>query len=724
MSNLLIKIHFPGYGERNLKRNDALGAAYSWYQAGELAISRAACEQILDALPLDLEALRLMAMIHISEGAAHAAADLISRALGASPDGVLAADVNLQLLLARALRDSGHVTGALEVLERCVSQFPDRADVLTQLGVTRHLCGDLPSARDAYLSASRLQPDAASLKANLAAVLLQLGDAEQAAARARQAISLAPGLGGALKVLGSALAQLGQAQEAEGFLQHAVAAQPDSDSWYQLGMVRDEMGMWDASLDAHRQALALDPGFGPALSESLFMARRLCQWDANDDEKQFETLLSTGGKGLKPFSYLSQKDCPKSQQRCARLWAGQIQKNAGLSAPATRTHWRELAGADGKPLNVGFVSSGFHRHPTACLTAEFFEKLDPLKIRSIAFSVGPDDGSALRQRIRSAVGAFHHLQGHSFADIRRCIEREAIDILVDLRGYGGGAVTEVMVSRPAPVQVNWLAYPGTMGTQDFMDYIILDPFIATDEVVAHTDEAAVILPASYQPTDTTRTFSHLKPTRSAANLPDQGMVFASFNNSYKFSPTVFAIWMDILKQVPGSVLWLLAGKAGTSTDANLRRHAGQQGVDPDRLLMMPKLPHRQYLAHLSLADLFLDTLPYNAHTTASDALWAGCPVLSCAGRSFASRVAGSLLHSAGLAELVVNNLADYRELAVGLAADAKRLEVIKRRVMDARASRLFDTGQFCRDMERAFQQMADQARDGQSPAPIDLRQRR
>ncbi len=725
MSKPLIAIDMPGVGERLLSRDQALAAAFSWYQTGQMAEAELACRQVLASNPGDADGLRLLATIQIQKGQAKAAIVTLTGSMAETGAVQLADHPQLQMLLARAYREVGDGDLALDILRRLAKQFPDQSEVHSQLGVAQHLLGDLAGARDAYSAAAALDPNSASLKANLAAVLLQLGDAAGAAAHASSALGLDPAVPGAKKVLGCAKANLGQPEVALAALGDAVKSHPEPDAWYQLGVVLDELGQWDGSLDAHRSALKLQPGFGPALSEALFMARRLCRWDdSHRDELGFEQALDAGSKGLKPFSYLSQNDHPRRQQRCASLWAEQIRANAGFATgPLPVTPWRaRQAGAD-QALTVGFVSSGFHRHPTACLTAEFFELLDREKIRPVAFSTGPDDRSELRQRIVHAMDGFHHLQGHSFADIGQRIGQEQVDILVDLRGYGGGAVTEVMVSRPAPVQVNWLAYPGTLGSTDFMDYVVMDRFIATDEVLAHTNEAPVLMPASYQPTDTTRQFARHQVSRSEAGLPVEGMVFASFNNSYKFSPPLFDVWMDILKAVPGSVLWLLAGKAGTSTDDNLRRQARLRGVDPQRLIMMPKLPHLDYLARLSLADLFLDTLPYNAHTTASDALWAGCPVLTCAGRSFAARVAGSLLHSAGLPDLVTGNLSEYQRRAVELGNHGQLRAELKQRVSGARSSALFDTAGFCRNLEAAFLQMAKRAAAGLAPAPIDLSQR-
>ena len=596
----------------------------------------------------------------------------------------------ISLAMEQAAGNSG---AAATILGQVLRQLPSQGDsarlqgaIHNQLGSLAHREGDLNRAADHYAQATQHDDSNAAAWANLGAAQAQVGDMRAAVDSARKALRLEPSLGPAYKVLGSALAALGDGAGAREALSQAVAMAPDPDAHYQLGVALDEAGEWDNALVQHEAALALNPAFGPALSETLFLRRRLCQWQDSDALlARFEQALTNGQRGLKPFSYLALRDDPQRQQICARLWARQVSERAGAAPSPRATAGRR------RPLVVGYLSSGFHQHPTACLTAEYFEQHDRERVRPVAFSVGPDDGSALRQRIAASMDQFHDLAGASFQAIERCIVDAGVDILVDLRGYGGGAVSEVLARRPAPVQVNWLAYPGTMGA-DFIDYIVLDRFVATPEVLATIDETPVILPHSYQPNDTTRDFAAREVSRVDCGLPDDATVLCSFNNSYKISPQIFARWMAVLKAVPDAVLWLLAGKAGTSTDDNLRIEAANAGIDPARLVLMPKLPHLDYLARYALADLFLDTTPYNAHTTASDALWGGCPVLTVAGRSFAARVAGSLLTSASLEDLIVDDLDAYQQLAIELAGDRGALQRLRTRLQNARSEApLFDS---------------------------------
>ncbi len=687
---------------RELSLEQALGVATRLHREGRAERAAAAYESILRVLPAQFDALHLSGVLLLQRGDPGAAVRRLRAALEVDDNS---ADAHCHL--GQALRRGGDQAGARRALERALELEPGLAQAHNAVGAL-WLEQDQPDrAADAYRRAIEAAPRLAGAHANLAAALIRLGAAREAEVRARQALEIEPRLGPAHKCLGVALSLLGQSKEARSALEQAVRHdRDDPDAHYQLGVVEDELGHWDQALRCHQRALEIDPDFGPALSETLFLRRRLCRWDEHRELlDRFISALDAGGEGLKPFSFLSEESGPARQQQCARVWAAQIERRCQPLPPRRLTENPER-------ITIGYLSSGFHRHPTACLTAEFFEHHDRGRFRTIAYSVGPDDGSALRRRLESAFDQFRHLQGRAFEAIAESVRADRVDILVDLRGYGGGAVSEVLAMRPAPLQVNWLAYPGTMGA-DFIDYIVVDPFVAPPEVVAHLDEQPVFLPHSYQPTDTTRDFSAIELSRAGCGLPDEGMIYCSFNNSYKFSKTLFAVWMRILNAVPDSVLWLLAGKAGTSTDANLRAHAKAQGVDPRRLKFMTKRPHLEYLARYTVADLFLDTLPYNAHTTASDALWAGCPVLTCPGETFASRVAGSLVGSAGAPELAVDSLDEYEATAIRLGQDQRARAALRLKLADARAEApLFQTGAFCAAMEQAYETMYERAAAG------------
>jgi predicted O-linked N-acetylglucosamine transferase (SPINDLY family) len=333
------------------------------------------------------------------------------------------------------------------------------------------------------------------------------------------------------------------------------------------------------------------------------------------------------------------------------------------------------------------------------------------------FALSPDDGSAVRSRLKAAAHQWHEVHALAHARVASRIRAAGIEVLVDLRGWGGGGAPEVLAMRPAPVQVNWLAYPGTSGAP-WIDYVIADRFVLPPSLAAHFSEKVVRLPRCFQPSDSQRPIP-TPPSRETCGLPPQGVVFCCFNNSYKLNPRSFGRALQVLEGVPGSVLWLLSGPG--RADARLRAFAAERGIAPQRLVFMRKQPHPEYLARLQHADLFLDTHPYNAHTTASDALWAGCPVLTCPGDTFAARVAGSLNHHLGMPSMNVEDDAAFIRTAVALGNAPEQLAALRATLRERRrASGLFDMPGFAADLAVTVRWMAHRHRRGLPPEPHDF----
>jgi predicted O-linked N-acetylglucosamine transferase (SPINDLY family) len=335
------------------------------------------------------------------------------------------------------------------------------------------------------------------------------------------------------------------------------------------------------------------------------------------------------------------------------------------------------------------------------LTAGIFERHDKSRFELIAISLGVDDQSRLRGRMIKAFDRFHNVKGQGSRQIAALIRELEVDIAVDLGGYTSDARTEIFCHRPAPIHVNFLGYPGTLGTRH-MDYILADRHVIPEGNQAFFSEQVMYLPDTYMPTASSLSISERTPTREECGLPATGMVFCAFSHDYKISPAIFDVWMRILRQVPDSTLWLMS--RGTLAQKNLRLSAEARGVRADRLVFASRVPMvEDHLARYRLADVFLDTFPYNAHTTAADALLAGLPVVTCMGEAFPSRVAGSLLHSCGLAELATQSIEAYENLILKLATESSLLDGIKSRLMADRAQHpLFDADRFCRGLEGAF----------------------
>jgi predicted O-linked N-acetylglucosamine transferase (SPINDLY family) len=402
---------------------------------------------------------------------------------------------------------------------------------------------------------------------------------------------------------------------------------------------------------------------------------------------------------ISPFSLLSIPSTLAEQLQCARQFSREISAAVALERQRLNFRFDRLPAAK---LSVGYLSADFHEHATAYLTAELFELHDRSRFRVVGYSYGHDDGSPMRARLKRGFDGFVDLAARSYAEAAAAIHGDGIHILVDLKGYTLRARTGIMALRPAPVQVSYLGYPGTMGAQ-FIDYLVADRFVVPPALADCYSEKLVLMPDSYQVNDRERAMADT-PTRRELGLPEDAFVFCCFNQAYKILPEVFSSWMRLLQAAPQSVLWLLDSNEWATQ--NLQREARDQGVETGRLIFAPILSLDRHLARLRAADLFLDTFPCNAHTTASDALWAGLPVLTCAGETFASRVAGSLLTAAGLPELITRSMAEYEALALRLAGNPGELTTLREKLSRNRsAAPLFDTPRFTRHLEAAYQRM-------------------
>ncbi|QSX76567.1 tetratricopeptide repeat protein [Lysobacter arenosi] len=532
---------------------------------------------------------------------------------------------------------------------------------------------------------------------------LDRGDAAAGAMAAQRALALRPGHPEALARLGRAQWMQGQRDDAVASLRAAAANAPDHPGiavW--LGHALEDTGEAEAASQAYARAHALAPAEPQLAAYLLAWRRKLCDWrDLDALARQVRDAVNNATASVEPFAFLSEDATAAEQLRCARL-------RASVVAASVRPLPASQATATG-PIRVGFLSNGFGAHPTGLLTAAMFEQLKAdTDIEIHQFALNSDDGSPIRQRLHAAAHTLHDVSMRAHAQVATAIRAARIDVLFDLRGWGGGGTPEVLAMRPAPVQVNWLAYPGTSGAP-WIDHVLADRFVLPESMAQDFSENVVWLPRCFQPSDTTRSLP-APPSRAQCGLPErgdngEGVVFCCFNNSYKLNPRSVMRALAVLRDVPGSVLWLLSGPG--HADARLADVARMQGVDPARLIFMPKQPHAEYLARLQHADLFLDTEPYNAHTTASDALWAGCPVLTRPGETFAARVAGSLNHHLGMAEMNVGDDAAFVARAVSLGRDPDALAALKGELVRRRGeSGLFDMGGFAGDFADAVRSMA------------------
>lgn len=471
------------------------------------------------------------------------------------------------------------------------------------------------------------------------------------------------------------------------------------------------LGRAPEAIDAHTKLLAVAPDSDYTRGELFHAKMYCCDWrDFEAMRCDIAARVRRGERADVPGSFLTHSDSPADQLLCARTFAADFCRVE--VAPLTRA---VRPGA--RRIRVAYLSADFGAHATAYLAAGLFEVHDRSRFEIHGISFGPDDTSAMRARLERAFDHFADVRAMSDEQIAAFINQREIDIAVDVKGHTLGGRPRIFALRPAPVQVSFLAFPGTLGAE-FMDYIVADRHVIPETERAHYAEQVIYLPGSYQVNDSARPVA-MPTTRRAQGLPDAAVVFCCFNSCYKITPSVFEVWMQILAAVPRGVLWLLEGSA--TAVQNLQSEASRRGVDPGRLIFAPWTHYADHLARCALADLFLDTLPYNAHTTASDALWSAVPLITLPGRTFASRVAMSLLHAVGLDELCTASSTEYRDLAIRLAQEPATRSELRRRLATARQdSTLFDSRWYCRQLEAAFEEIVARHRRGEPPALVQL----
>lgn len=740
-------------------------------QQGRVAEAIPLISKSLQLRPNDFDALLIYGSLLRAAGRLAEAVETFERALAIQPNSP-------QVLYNRglALATLNRFEAALASYDNAISQQPDFAFVWINRGMVLGKLGRFGEAIESYDRALVLQPQLSATLENRGAALLSLGRAEEALANYDEMLASEPGNAAAWNLRGVALVALVQFERAlEAFdraitlqsnftaafqnrgdllrnlkrfdealasYDRAVALDPNNAAaWNERGVLLGEMNrledalasydkslalkpdytnalinraslLWskmgrrydEATRDLER-ALALDPQHAYARGELLHIRMQAADWrDFPREKAQIDQDVREDHLVIQPFVYQAISDSVADLAACSRRFAKLYPTVPCPPIPRSRAHDR---------IRIGYLSADFREQATAYLTVGLYEMHDKERFEVIAFDNGAKDDSAIRARLENAfdkIVAISHLPDHMAADR---IRAEEIDILINLNGYFGSHRTGIFAHKPAPVQVNFLGFPATLGAP-YMDYILADRVVIPDEERCHYSEQVVYLPDCYQVNDSKRPITEDIPTRAGSGLPEKAFVFCNFNQSYKFTPATFESWMRILKQVPDSVLWLLDDLPEFRD--NLRRAAQSHDVAGTRLIFAPRVAVERHLSRLRLADLFLDSLPYNAHTTASDALWAGLPLLTCRGTAFPGRVAASLLGAASLPELVTETPADYERLAVALACDAGRLGAIRQKLHHNRLNcALFDTDRFRRHIETAYAKMWDIWLRGEQP---------
>jgi predicted O-linked N-acetylglucosamine transferase (SPINDLY family) len=492
----------------------------------------------------------------------------------------------------------------------------------------------------------------------------------------------------------------------------ALRLKPDSaEALLYRGDALNGLKRLDEALGSYDRALAIKPDLAFASGSRLHVKMRICDWrDLANDFDLLGKAIGNGERVSQPFPALATPLSAALQRRCAEAYTRAKHPERPLFPQVTHRYEHDR-------IRLGYFSADFHNHATSYLMAELFERHDRTRFELNAFSLGPAENDAMSARLKKAFGRFFWEVGSrtdkEVALLSRSLE---IDIAVDLKGFTGGSRTSIFAMRPAPIQVNYLGYPGTMGT-GYIDYLIADSTLIPEDQQQHYAEKIVYLPDTYQVNDSKRLIAETRFSKAEFGLPEEGFTFCCFNKNYKVTPTIFDIWMRLLSKVEGSVLWLWEDNSSASN--NLRAQAQSRGVAPDRLVFARHMPLAEHLARHRLADLFLDTLPYNAHTTASDALWAGLPVLTCLGETFPGRVAASLLNAVGLPELIARTLDDYEACALELATNPGKLLRLRQKLAANRSTTpLFDSTLFTKHIETAYVAMWTRHQAGLAPEHI------
>jgi protein O-GlcNAc transferase len=611
-----------------------------------------------------------------------------------------------------ALMDLKRLDEAVANFDKAIGLKPGYSKAYYNRGNALTDLNRFEEALASYDKAIYLKPDYAIAHHNRGNVLRALKQFDEALASYDKAVALNPGYATAFNNRGNALTDQKNLHEALVNYDKAISLIPDyAEAYYNRGNALIDLKRFDEAFLSYDRALAINPELFGAEGTRLLAKLRICNWTDLDNECiGLVSSVRSGKASTGPFAFLAISSSPDDQLRCAKLWAAE----KFPPSPKVRCHAEPYRH---DRIRVAYLSADFREHPVAYLMAGMLECHDPSRFDVTGISLGSDDNSAMRRRVKAAFARFLDVETFSDEQISSLVRSLEVDILVNLMGFTADSRSGILADRPAPVQVNYLGYAGTMGAP-YIDYILGDRFTIPEERRACYSEMVVYLPDSFMANDSRRKISKRLPRRAECNLPETGFVFCSFNNSYKILPQTFDIWMRLLRGVDNSVLWLLS--TNETAMRNLRREACDRGVDPDRLVFAQQLAlNEDHLARQKLADLFLDTLPYNAHTTASDALWAGLPVLTCCGETFAGRVAGSLLNAIGMPELITTTLEAYEQKAADLATHPDKLAIIRRKLeANRRTEPLFNTGRFTRHIEAAYTAMHERHQAGLAPDQI------
>jgi len=681
-------------------------ALIALFNQGQFTQAVAQAEAMAQSFPKSFFVWNLLAAAQASLGETAKALEGFRKTIELNPnyaDG----HSNLGAMLVR----QGKLAEAAASFKRTLEIKPDYAEAYNNLGNILKGQGKLDEALESYKRALEIKPNYPVAYNNLGNALKDQGKLDEAVASCKRALEIKPDFAEAYINLGNALKEQGKLDEAVASYKQALEIKPDYPVAYNnLGTVLTKQGKLDEAVASYKRALEIKPDYAVAEAQMRHQQQHMCDFTLYTGLKEVAQRLDTSDEAIPPFIQLSWQDNAAAQLYRSQRFAKTNYPTASpapIAKPPTVRPER---------LRVGYFSADFHNFPGMYLMARMLEIHNRNAFEIFAYSYGPQKNDEMRRRIRDGVDHFVDIAGQTDQSIKSQAKSDKIDIAIHRNGYTTSSRTEIFVNRLAPIQISYLGYPGSLGAE-FIDYIVADPIVVPAEQRQFYSERIIYLPDTYQPTDNTRQIASINTKRAEFGLPEKGVVFCCFNNSFKISPHEFDIWMRLLSKVGGSVLWLLEGNEWAAK--NLRLEAENRGINPDRLVFAKRLPQVEHLARHKHIDLFLDTFNYNAHTTASDALWAGLPVVTKAGEQFSARVAASVLDAVGLPELITASEDEYEQLAFELATKPRKLKTLKRKLAKNIASQpLFDTERYTRNFEAGLQKAYNLYFEGKRPEDI------
>jgi len=678
-----------------LSVDKALRKARSHVTAGELVEAEELYKQVLSKFPKNKKAIQGYQKLKV---------EITSKGSSCSEPSQKQIDEVV------GLYNQGQFEGALEKAKLLTNLFPKAIIIHNIQGAANAALQEYDAAINSYKQAIKIRPDYADTYSNMGNALKNKSELDAAIDSYKQAIKIKPDYTEAYYNMGNALRKKGELDAAIDSYQQAIKIKSDyTEAYYNMGLALKDKGTLDAAIDCFKQALKITPDYEVAQAHRLHHQAHICDWAAIERDREVIPKIGTLTQSIDPFVVLALEDVPERHRLRSQIFAKSKFKQNRLPLP-TRPTQRP------KRLRIGYFSPDFKGHPVAYLMAKLIETHDRDCFEVYGYSIGTAADDEMRRRLIEGFDVFDDVGGMSDIDVALLARQDKIDIAIDLTGYTQDNRTEIFAYRAAPIQINFLGYPGTMGV-NFIDYIIADQNLIPAESQKYYSEKPIYLPHAYMPTDNTRRISTNPITRSEMGLPEHGFVFCCFNNNYKISALEFDIWMRLLLKIEGSVLWVR--KSNKWSETNFCKEAQKRGVDPYRIVFAGKLPMEEHLARHKLADIFLDTFAFNAHTTATEALWAGLPVVTKLGKGFAARVAGSLLTAIDMPELITDTEEEYEKLILELATNPEQLASIKQKLANNLSSKpLFNTELFTKHLEDGYRQAYQHYFHGKKPKPI------